>query len=983
MTRATEGAKWTGYFKFVTPQPNLTKMSDSQEMADASAYNNYSWYQRLVQGAASRLTRYREYDLMDNDVEVARALDTIAEEITGNKTRTQEPLDVVLLTADETRPDSTLVVTLRTAVRRWFRTMELDSKLFPTVRMSVKYGDCFFRRGKTAWNKWLFIHPKNVIAAIVDNKDITNIIGWQIKTEIEKPLSGNYGLPIGGKQEVQHATEVVSAKEIVRFTLADDMADTQPFGESILRAVFRSHKQKELLEDAILIYRIQRSPERRVFYIDVGKMNPARVKTYLEGIKNEIKQKKVPTLNGGKSEMDTVYNAHSMCLALDTKIPLLDGRTLTLQEMINEFEEGKKNWVYSINPKTGEVVPGPVSWAGVTRKNAETIKLILDNGDEVVCTPDHKIPVQGKGFVEAKDLTENDSLFPFNTRESLINPNDSWNQSKYRQVYNPATKTWKFVHRIVANYMREMDQHNEFVYDSKFKNDVKQTIHHANFSSLDNSPENLVWMNHNDHSRFHISLNANQEIVFAKDLFERFEKLANENIHIKFKDLLDKLSSDEIFMEIYKRDNGEPTKGKKYKIKIDALRQKMFLKFMKCFGYKNWRDYQNKQIQYRIAKAGCGNLQGVYNVELLQFVIEMISNVSIYNFAILKHLKTNKEVLKEFIGLYEKTFEDEQSKKVSLTTPTSRTLERVSNYYGYNSFKHLVEEFSNFNHRVVRIEKAAVQDTGTLTIDKEELHHNYHTFALTSCFVRNSEDFFFAQRPDGRGSKVETLPGGQGLGELADLEYFQRKVWRGLRIPTSYMMEQDTGGALFNDGKVGMAYIQELRFALFISRIQLQLEKTIDREFKKFLSSSGIRIDPEMYEIRLPEPSNFGKYRQLELDGQLLGSYASADGIPHFSKRFSMKKFMQMTDEEVITNEKLKAEELGLDPEDGVKNYPQIYAMPEGGDMGGAMGGDMGGLGAGFAGGGEEAGMGGMEGEEGAPGGAAEAAPGGAPGGAP
>ena len=64
-------AKWTGYFKVVTPQRSTTKMTDSQEMADSGAYNNYTWYQRLVQGSASRMTRYREYDLMDNDTYLA------------------------------------------------------------------------------------------------------------------------------------------------------------------------------------------------------------------------------------------------------------------------------------------------------------------------------------------------------------------------------------------------------------------------------------------------------------------------------------------------------------------------------------------------------------------------------------------------------------------------------------------------------------------------------------------------------------------------------------------------------------------------------------------------------------------------------------------------------------------------------------------------------------------------------------------------
>jgi hypothetical protein len=425
-------------------------------------------------------------------------------------------------------------------------------------------------------------------------------------------------------------------------------------------------------------------------------------------------------------------------------------------------------------------------------------------------------------------------------------------------------------------------------------------------------------------------------------------------------------------MNIYKRDNGIPQEGKKYKIQTDKIRQKIFLKFMKAYGHDHWRDYQNKQIQKRIKEYDVRKLDSVYDASILQYVIKLIGDVSIHNFALVNYFKENKDEWNTFVNLYNEAFKNNLNK---LKVPGTRMLEIVSKNFGYRNFKHLVEESANFNHRVVRIEEAPVQDTGTLTIDKEELHHNYHTFALSSCFVKNSEDFFFASRPDGRGSKVETLPGGQGLGELADLEYFQRKVWRGLRIPTSYMQEQDNGGAMINDGKVGMAYIQELRFALFISRLQVHVEKTLDYEFKRFISSSSVKIDEETYEVRLPEPSNFGKYRQLELDTQLLGAYSSADGIMHLSKRFSMARFLQMSHEDIIKNERMKAEELGLNPDDGEKNYAQIYAAEAGGEMG--MGGGMGG---GFMGGGMEGGMEGMGAEGEAGGAGVEGAAGGAPG---
>ncbi len=301
-------AKWTNYYKIVTPTTSSTKITDNQQIGDSGSYGNYTWYQRLIQGSASRLTKYREYDLMDNDVEIARALDTIAEEMTGNNMQTEMPLEVDITSDTEEELPNNIVQTLQAALRHWNRIHDWENRLFKVARHLVKYGDCFFRRSNGA-KKWSHIPVKDVVGAIVDNENVEHVLGWRIKTNIQTARS-SFGTPLSGKQE--DAAENVDASEVVRFTLNDDMDDFAPFGESVLRAVYRSHKQKELIEDSIIIYRVQRAPERRVFYIDVGKMPPQRTKQYLEQIKNEIKQKKIPSMQGGKAEIDSVYNPQSM-----------------------------------------------------------------------------------------------------------------------------------------------------------------------------------------------------------------------------------------------------------------------------------------------------------------------------------------------------------------------------------------------------------------------------------------------------------------------------------------------------------------------------------------------------------------------------------------------------------------------------------------------------------------------------------------------
>ena len=115
----------------------------------------------------------------------------------------------------------------------------------------------------------------------------------------------------------------------------------------------------------------------------------------------------------------------------------------------------------------------------------------------------------------------------------------------------------------------------------------------------------------------------------------------------------------------------------------------------------------------------------------------------------------------------------------------------------------------------------------------------------------STENYYFAKRSDGSGTSVEVWPGGQNLGNLEDLDYFYNKMWRGLRIPKSYFDGTTEGGGIANDGKVGIAYIQEIKFALYIERLQRDLERTFDAEFKRFLHDTNLKIDPTIFEVVL------------------------------------------------------------------------------------------------------------------------------------
>ena len=173
-----------------------------------------------------------------------------------------------------------------------------------------------------------------------------------------------------------------------------------------------------------------------------------------------------------------------------------------------------------------------------------------------------------------------------------------------------------------------------------------------------------------------------------------------------------------------------------------------------------------------------------------------------------------------------------------------------------------------------------------------------------------NEDYFFPQTAEGRGSKVETLPGGTNLGEIDDLRYFTNKLVRGLRIPSSYLPTgADDSASQYNDGRVGTAYIQELRFNEYCKRLQGLINEQFNQEFKRYLLEKGVNVDVGMFDLEFQPPQNFAAYRQSEVDNARIPTFQTMSAIPFVSNRFAMKRFLGMTDQEIAENERLWREE--------------------------------------------------------------------------
>ena len=183
-----------------------------------------------------------------------------------------------------------------------------------------------------------------------------------------------------------------------------------------------------------------------------------------------------------------------------------------------------------------------------------------------------------------------------------------------------------------------------------------------------------------------------------------------------------------------------------------------------------------------------------------------------------------------------------------------------------------------------------------------------------------NEDYFFPTTADGRGSTVEMLQGGQNLGEIDDLKYFNNRLARGLRVPSSYLPTgPDDGQVPLNDGRVGTAMIQEFRFNQYCERLQNYIAQKLDDEFKLFLRWRGFNIDSGLFNIKFNAPQNFAAYRQSELDKDRVATFSTMEAFPYISKRFALQRFLGLTEEEITENERMWEEERESDVTDDAK----------------------------------------------------------------
>jgi hypothetical protein len=518
-------------------------------------------------------------------------------------------------------------------------------------------------------------------------------------------------------------------------------------------------------------------------------------------------------------------------------------------------------------------------------------------------------------------------LIAFNTQEKPISTGKQYKDRTYTQVYDHSKKKWVYVHRMVGEFFRNLGEQNTFTYIEENCDEPHTLIHHADFNRYNNEPSNLIYMGKQDHLRFHSLNKAEYWASITDEESIRIRSQISETLKANWKNLSD--GDKEIALTKFKlvrekamwSRKSDPIAKASYSVKASCNRKQYLV------DHPEFLDTLRKNVEQRVKFR---NQRMEFTQEILGKVVSTIKGKTTNRLAAIELCNSNEELLELFISANPFISENHQHtlSKIDFSKWGYKKMDGLIKWAGYGNWKTFAKNLDAYNHKIVSIEWLEERiDTGCITVDGNEEYHSHHTFAIESgIFVKNSmnEDYFFPTTADGRGSSVETLPGGQNLGEIDDLRYFNNRLARGLRIPSSYLPTgPDDSERIMGDGKVGTAMIQEFRFNQYCERLQKYISQKLDEEFKLFLRWRGLNIDSSLFTLKFNEPQNFASYRQSELDTSRVSTFSTIEAYPYIAKRFALERFLGLTEEEINKNEKLWREE----------NHKEVDIDPQGSDL--------------------------------------------------
>ena len=896
---------------------------------------------------------YRDADLMDAFPEIGAALDIVSEE-----SALADSLGSIVTVQSKSERVKSILEDL------FVNRLNLQLTAQMVIRAMCKYGNQFMlldidhKNGVKGWKQLPVFNVERIENGIqnpygagasiavngvnIDNADLSTQFIWLDDNNSQIPFRD---------WQIAHFRLITNSLYL-------------PYGVSYLNAARRHWRMLSLMEDMMLIYRLERSVERRVYKIFVGAIDDADVGAYVEQIANEFKR--TPIIDPMTGQLDLRKNI--LPVHKDTPIPLLDGRTITIEELSKEFSEGKENYVYSIQDKTLKIVPGKVVWCGKNYTAEKLIRITLDDGSHFDLAAEHELIMRDGTKKRADEVSVGESVMPFYRK---VDKDSKKLFDRYEKVFNPNSGKYEFTHRIIAETVEK-------------ENDLYNTVHHKDFNKYNNSPCNLMWMDYHEHHKMHGDLARNnwKDPIKRKHHIENLSKacrgrIITEEVKEKIsKTIKSKYDSGEFdfVRDISKKHMIEYNKSEKA---IERRREQGiklgYREEFKAYNESELHKQHNEIRKVATAKSWEGNgrtnrIQKM-NIHFDDFIWDSLRD------NILGKKIVNRKTMLEYINgnLIDHLIEINDNKRLENNHFISReVLENRIRERGFCTITEYIKSMVK-NHKIAKIETIEGDDVYCMTVVGQNGEEDRHNFAIRSlksdgslndsgCFVSNcaDQDLFIPVRDENAATPIDTLSAGQNMTALDDIKFVQNKVLTALRIPKSFLNFEETAG----DGK-NLA-LMDIRFTRTVNRIQQAFLMELTKVASIHLFLLGFDDELNNFTLSMKNPSTQAEQLEIETTQKKIDAVRDAvsdpgNGLPVMSTTRALRQIMKWSDKDIKENfeeirlEKGIAAELEkttqiikktgiFDTVDRIYGEPGAeYMDDQQGGMGDAQGGDMGG----------------------------------------
>lgn len=435
------------------------------------------------------------------------------------------------------------------------------------------------------------------------------------------------------------------------------------------------------------------------------------------------------------------------CWVGETGVALADGRDISFRELVREYKEGKNNFCYTMR-SDGHIGIAPILNPRITKKNAEVIKIILDTGEELMCTPDHLFMLVDGTYIRADKLTQKHSIAPL--YKKISKKEGKYGLDGYEMVFDPKSKKWMYTHILSDIFNLE----NKIYAASEGKH-----RHHADFNKLNNNPTNIQRLPYKKHMQRHYDYI--EHTLQRPDVLERVKRTHQTK---EYKEKVSQIMSTPKMKVMLSARAKKQWENEEYK----KFMTEKFLEF-----YRNNAEYREKNIKLlaevqrkywaspKNKKKQSERVKGYFemhpeakktlrqkakeewkNKDLLAWRAEETKKQWTPEFRAKRKIAYNQTYLRKFLGLMKAISEkfgeiDKEMYRRERLQKGDRSLLKYETicqrFFGGNE-KELKKAVSTFNHKIKRIEKV---------IEKIDVYDievpGTHNFALASgVFVHNS-----------------------------------------------------------------------------------------------------------------------------------------------------------------------------------------------------------------------------------------------------